>query len=200
MQFNYEASSTMDLNGVDYNLLQFHFHTGSEHTINGTQYPMEVHLVHQNDAGELAVVGIMFEEGNENAFLKNFSDNLPAAKDDNYSSTTKVNAGDLIPSTGGYFTYSGSLTTPPCSEIVTWIVMKNPIQISASQIENFHTIMHDNFRPTQPLNGRVIDDYDCSDFHWEYEGEDGPEAWATCFGDCGGDSQSPIDIKGSVVD
>ncbi len=200
VQFNYEAGSTLSLNGDEFELLQFHFHTGSEHTINGTQYPMEVHLVHQNSAGNLAVVGVMFETGGENAFLKNFSDNLPAEKDATHSDAATVNVGDLIPPKGGYFTYSGSLTTPPCSEIVSWIVMKVPVEASAAQIDNFHTIMHDNYRPVQDLNSRAVTDYDCSQYHWEYEGHDGPNSWANCYSDCGGQSQSPIDLVGDAAD
>jgi carbonic anhydrase len=159
VEFEYEAGSVLKLNGVDFTLAQFHFHTESEHTIIGTHYPMEVHLVHKNAAGDLAVVGVMFEEGAENAFLKNFSDHLPASKDDHYSSSTLVNAGDLLPPVGAYYTYSGSLTTPPCSEIVTWFVMKTPVQASSTQIQNMHAITHDNNRSVQGANGRAIKEY-----------------------------------------
>ncbi len=201
VEFEYEAGSTFTLEGEAYNLLQFHFHTGSEHTINGTRYAMEAHLVHQNAiTGQLAVIGIMIEEGAENAFLKNFSDNLPASEDDHYSSAGLVNVGNLIPSSGGYYTYSGSLTTPPCSEIVTWIMMKRPVEASAEQLSNFHTIMGDNYRPLQDLNGRTVTESNCEDYHWEYEDPTGPDTWATCFADCGGQSQSPIALSGSEPD
>ena len=161
VEFEYEAGSKLTLNGADFELLQFHFHTESEHTVNGTHYPMEAHLVHKNNAtGALAVIGIFFEEGAENVFLKNFSDNLPAAKDDHVSdSATTVDVTDLLPADNSYFTYSGSLTTPPCSEIVTWLVMKTPVEASADQISKFHTIMHDNNRPIQGLNGRTITEF-----------------------------------------
>ncbi len=157
IEFEHEAGSTFRLNGVDYNLLQFHFHTLSEHTVNGNHFPMEVHLVHQDPAtGNLAVIGIFFEEGNENAFLASFDDDLPTAADEHYSSEDLVNATDLLPSDLGYYTYDGSLTTPPCSEVVTWFVLKMPIEASASQIQQMHDILHDNYRPVQDLNGRVI--------------------------------------------
>ncbi len=157
VEFEYEAGSIFKVNGEDFELLQFHFHTGSEHNVNGNQYPMEVHLVHKNAAsGELAVIGIFLEEGDENIFLKNFSDNLPINEDDHYSSAINVNVTDLLPVGTAYYTYSGSLTTPPCSEIVTWFVMKDPVQASATQINAFHAIMHDNFRPIQTLNGRSL--------------------------------------------
>ncbi len=160
VEFEYEVGSMLQLNGDDYDLLQFHFHTGSEHTIDNLQYPMEAHLVHQNAAtGNLAVIGIFFEEGSENSFLANFSDNLPLAADDHYSSTNMVNVGDLLPANGAYYTYSGSLTTPPCSEIVTWLVLKTPVEASSTQIQNMHDIIHDNYRPVLPLNEREIKEF-----------------------------------------
>jgi carbonic anhydrase len=159
VEFEYEAGSVLKLNGDDYALLQFHFHTSSEHTVDGTQYPMEAHLVHRNSAGALAVIGIFFEEGSENAFLKNFSDHLPAAAEDHFSSEDVVNVESLLPSNAHYYTYTGSLTTPPCSEIVTWLVMKAPVEASALQISAMHSIVHDNYRPVQPLNGRTIREF-----------------------------------------
>ncbi len=160
IQFDYKAGSSLTLNGETFNLLQFHFHTKSEHTINGEQYPMEVHLVHQNpDTDDLAVIGIFFEEGSENAFLANFSDNLPETENSPLSLSNEVNATDLLPSDMGYYTYTGSLTTPPCSEIVTWLVMKTPVQASSTQINAMHNIIQDNFRPVQALNGREVKEF-----------------------------------------
>ncbi len=159
IEFEYEAGSKLTLFGADYELLQFHFHAGSEHTINGTQFPLEIHLVHKKSATELAVIGIMCEVGAENDFLKSFTDNLPAATNDHFSSATTVNLGDLLPNSTGYYTYGGSLTTPPCSEAVTWLVMSEPIQISADQLAKFTAILHDNFRPVQSLNGRTIKEH-----------------------------------------
>lgn len=160
IEFEYEPGSVLSLNGADYELLQFHFHTGSEHNIEGEQFPMEIHLVHKKSDAELAVIGMMVVEGSENAFLKNFSDHLPANENDDYTSADLVNVSDLFPAQPGYYTYGGSLTTPACSETVTWFVMKDPIQASAEQISNFHTILQDNFRPLQPLNGRTIGSFD----------------------------------------
>jgi len=157
VEFEYEEGSTLQLNGADYKLLQFHFHTQSEHTLDGMHYPMEVHLVHQNEAtGNLAVIGILFEEGNENEFLANFSNDLPLSADDNYASESQINVEDLLPTNGAYYTYGGSLTTPPCSEIVTWLVFKTPVEASIAQIQSMHDIVHDNYRPVQALNGREI--------------------------------------------
>lgn len=155
--FTQDAGSSIVVNGETYNLLQFHFHTVSEHTIDGSHYPMEVHFVHKNEAtGKLAVIGVLFEEGAENPLLANFIDHLPTATDSTYSSADSYNPADLLPSDKSYFTYAGSLTTPPCSEIVTWIVMEHPLTASVEQIHKFEELEHENNRPVQPLEGRVI--------------------------------------------
>jgi len=157
IEFEYESGSTLTLHGIIFNLRQFHFHTESEHTISGDHHPMEVHLVHKHDAtGQLVVIGIFFEEGNENVFLQYFTDSLPASKDEHFISGELVNALDLFPVDESYYTYSGSLTTPPCSENVTWLVMKTPVEASVSQIQKFQDIMHENNRPVQALKGRTI--------------------------------------------
>lgn len=157
LQWGYDSGSAIIFNGATYDLQQFHFHTSSEHTINGTSYPMEVHLVHKNlSTGKLAVIGIFFNEGAENVLLQQFLDHLPTSKDATYENAMKFIASDLMPTNSSYYTYSGSLTTPPCSEVVTWIVMKTPIEASKAQIDRMHELMHSNNRPLQPLNGRHI--------------------------------------------
>ncbi|HMG16956.1 MAG TPA: carbonic anhydrase family protein [Saprospiraceae bacterium] len=156
-QFNYDAGSSIMVNGEKYNLLQFHTHTPSEHTINGKSYPMEIHFVHKNDAtGKLAVIGILVSEGAENATLKSMVEHLPAKKDGVYDSRDTYTASDLMSNGNNYFTYSGSLTTPPCSEIVTWLVMENPIIASKAQIHDFEELEHHNNRPIQAINTRSI--------------------------------------------
>lgn len=158
IQFNYDAGSSIVVDGQTYTLLQFHTHTHSEHTVNGTSYPMEIHFVHKNDAtGKLAVIGVFVEEGAENSILSHLVDHLPATKDAVYDDAANTfAAADLLPSDKSYFTYSGSLTTPPCSEIVTWIVMEHPIEASTAQIHDFEALEHENARPVQPLEGRAI--------------------------------------------
>lgn len=157
IQFNYDAGSSITVNGLTYNLLQFHTHTPSEHNVTGVSYPLELHFVHKNDAtGNLAVMGVFVKEGLENPVLANFIDHLPTVKDSTYNVATTFNATNLFPADKDYYTYSGSLTTPPCSEIVTWIVMEHPIEASLQQIEAFEAIEHHNNRPVQALNGRVI--------------------------------------------
>ena len=158
IQFNYDAGSEITVSGSVYKLLQFHFHTPSEHTLNGQHYPMEVHLVHKNEAtGNLAVIGVFFEEGTENALLKKYLDDLPEHHDEQYDDTADMfSAAGLLPSGTGYFTYPGSLTTPPCSEIVTWLVMQDHITASNDQIHAIEDLEHENNRPVQGLNGRTV--------------------------------------------
>jgi carbonic anhydrase len=119
---------------------------------------MEMHFVHKNaSTGKLAVIGVLVEEGAENAVLEHFVHDLPETKD-----ATRMNrptpSALLIscPADKSYFTYAGSLTTPPCSEIVTWIVMEHPIEASLDQIEHFEHLEHENARPVQALDGRTI--------------------------------------------
>ncbi len=160
LQFNYKTGSTINFSGDDYNLLQFHFHTGSEHTVGGQQFPMEIHLVHEDaTTGNLAVIGIFFQEGNENEFLAKFIDNAPSTADETFTSTDSINVAELLPAENAYYTYTGSLTTPPCSEVVTWLVMKTPIEASSGQIEKIQGIIQDNYRPVQALNDRTIKEF-----------------------------------------
>jgi carbonic anhydrase len=157
LQFNVDSGSSMTINGEVYKLLQFHTHTPSEHTINGIQMPLEIHFVHKNDAtGNLAVIGVFYNYGNEHNLLKNLIENLPLVKDSTYNSTDTYLPSDLFPAIKNYFTYSGSLTTPPCSEIVTWFVMEQNVESTPGQIGKILAIEHENARPLQALNNRTI--------------------------------------------
>lgn len=157
IEFEYEPGSVLFFDGVQYELLQFHFHAGSEHSVSGQLYPLEVHLVHKNEAtGNLAVIGILFETSDENVFLQEFIHQLPDETDEHFQLDTLINVNELLPQDQRYYTYSGSLTTPPCSEIVTWIVLKTPVEISNSQLQLITNILHNNNRPIQPLHGRVV--------------------------------------------
>lgn len=156
IQVNYEPGSTIKIDEQSFELLQFHFHTPSENTLDGKAFDMEMHLVHQDANGKLGVVGVFFEKGIENPALKTILDHLP--KEENKAETfsdMKINATSLLPKDQQYYGFDGSLTTPPCSEGVEWRVMKSPLQMSAAQLDTFHKLFHDNnARPTQPLNGR----------------------------------------------
>ncbi len=157
VQFNISGDNVVNLNGKDYKLLQFHYHTKSEHTIDGKYYPIEVHFVHQHSASEFAVLGVMFEEGKENPLLTKYLDKFPKTKG-TYKSEDMMDLLSLFPKNKSYFNYQGSLTTPPCSEVVNWHLLKTPLTASKAQIEQFSKIMDSNFRPIQPLNGRIVNE------------------------------------------
>lgn len=145
------------IDGKEFKLLQFHFHTPSENTINGEYFPAEAHFVHSTKNGELAVVSVMFKIGKFNPAFQKLVDNIPA-KTGEKKSLCKVNlkAQDLLPKSLKYYRFNGSLTTPPCSEGVRWFVMKTPVEVSADQIKAFEKVMGKNNRPLQPINARVI--------------------------------------------
>lgn len=155
VQFNVLGNNSVNLKGKDYKLLQFHYHALSEHTIDGNHYPIEVHFVHQHSASDFAVLGIMFEEGAESVLFKKYLSEFPTEKGE-YSSDEMIDLSSLFPNDKSYFNYNGSLTTPPCSEVVDWYVLKTPVTASKEQIEQFSKILHNNYRPVQPLNGRSV--------------------------------------------
>ncbi|MCP4688107.1 MAG: hypothetical protein GY859_08660, partial [Desulfobacterales bacterium] len=157
VQVNMASGSHMQVGDHIYKLLQFHFHSPSENTWRGSPFAMEVHLVHKDDQGRLAVVGVFMERGRENPFIQTLWNNLPAGVGhEKTGGHVSVNAGELLPANGSYYHFTGSLTTPPCTEGVRWFVMKSPIQASAAQVERFVALIGHNARPTQPLNGRSV--------------------------------------------
>jgi len=158
IQVNYEPGSSATIDGETYELLQFHFHAPSEHTVKGTFYDMEMHLVHKNSKDELAVIGVMLKKGKPNNIIQVLWDNIPAeVNQENTVSGISVNAAGLLPSDRGYYHYFGSLTTPPCTEGVNWSVLKTPIEVSEEQIAKFRTVMGvDNNRPVLPVNKRFV--------------------------------------------
>ncbi len=157
LQYNYTAGSTLTLDSMVYDLVQFHFHAGSEHSIDGSRYPAELHLVHQNAAtGAVAVVGIMFTLGAEDSLLNQLFNKLPEAEGLYYRSSSEFNIMKLIPASSNYYTYSGSITEPPCSENVSWFVMSKPVEASNMQINKMTKLFYSNARPIQALNGRTI--------------------------------------------
>jgi carbonic anhydrase len=157
IQVSYAPGSTLQLDGMAFELKQFHFHAPSENLIKGKSYPLEGHLVHANAKGELAVVAVMFVPGHANPALNQAWQPLPAKVGDSRSLTTPLSADQLLPTKRDYYRFSGSLTTPPCSEGVRWLVMKQPVQVSQAQIDAFKAVMHHpNNRPVQPLHGRLV--------------------------------------------
>lgn len=157
VQVNYATGSTLTVGTKKYRLLQFHFHTPSEHLKDGRTYPLEAHLVHMDDFGGLAVLGVFLKEGDTtNAFLKPIFDNLPKTEGEVTVAGVNVNVTGLLPRDRDYFAYAGSLTTPPCSEGVSWMVLEDTVTVSKAQLEQFRAIFHGNARPEQALNGRNI--------------------------------------------
>jgi carbonic anhydrase len=142
-----------------YNFVQAHFHEPSEERIHGKPYDMVAHIVHRNAQGELAVVAVLIRKGKTNEFLQPISDNLPPKGTTETDVAGKTfNVGQLLPEHHGYYTFDGSLTTPPCSENVRWFVLKTPVELSEAQLKAFKARYTHNNRPTQPLNGRVVEE------------------------------------------
>ena len=157
LELEYHEGSTLTLGGVAYDLLQFHFHTLSEHAINGERGAMELHAVFKDvTTGKLAVMGMLFNVGAENAFLAELIGHLPTKSGEVDESEAEINLADALTDTSAYYTYDGSLTTPPCSPIVTWIVLKNAATLSSTQFDAFREITGNNFRPLQDRNGREV--------------------------------------------
>ncbi len=153
----YESGSYVVIDGIKFELKQFHFHSPSEHTINGKSYPFEVHLVHADKDGNLAVIGVLFKEGEKNPVIEELWKQVPSEPGKEAKLTKKINAYKLLPKEKKYYRYSGSLTTPPCTEGVRWMVMVREIELSKEQIEKFRKLTGgDTNRPVQPLNARVI--------------------------------------------
>jgi carbonic anhydrase len=140
-----------------YQLVQGHFHSPSEHTINGKSYAMEIHLVHADLDGQIAVAGVMIEEGEENAMLNRIWSFMPEQVGETRESPLTVFEAGVMPPTRNYFTYDGSLTTPPCTEGIQWFVLRDPLTASAEQIARFkERVGSSTNRPTQPHNARMI--------------------------------------------
>lgn len=157
IQVNVAPGSSITLDNVRYELLQFHFHHGSEHIVAGVRYPLELHLVHQAEAGGLAVVGVLFQEGSANEALTPLWRHLPAQPTPATDvPDVVVDAAALLPELRTTWRYSGSLTTPPCTEGVRWLVMTEPVALSAEQIASYGAIFSGSYRPVQPLNGRLL--------------------------------------------
>ena len=158
IQANYAGGSTIRVDGKAFKLLQFHFHTPSENNIEGKSFPMEAHLVHADNDGNLAVVSVMFTKGKSNALVGKVWEHMPKkAGKTNTVSGTSINIMDMLPKNKAYYRFNGSLTTPPCTEGVRWFVLKDSVQASADQVKEFHSVMHhDNNRPIQPRYARPV--------------------------------------------
>ncbi|MCX2679341.1 carbonic anhydrase family protein [Galbibacter sp. EGI 63066] len=158
IQFNFDPGDYIVLNGEKYELKQFHFHESAEHTIKGVRYPMVIHLVHVNKNGKYAVLAVMAEESRVNSesfdFLESY---LPLSVKETKDIGKSFNMNSVLPEKKQYYTYEGSLTTPPCTEGVQWFIFKNPVDVSLEMIKELQEVMPvNNYRDIQPLNGRVV--------------------------------------------
>ena len=168
---NYGEGSNLLVDGRQYRLVQFHFHKPSEEAINGERTDMVAHLVHQHHDGSLAVVGVLMSTKNSpiarkswfgeeptkgNPLIQTLWNNVPLVKNKTEMPGVVIDVNQMLPSDKSYFTYMGSLTTPPCSENVLWFVLKNPISVSEDQVKNFDRIYPMNARPLQPKGDRLI--------------------------------------------
>jgi carbonic anhydrase len=149
----------LTLEGKDFELQQFHLHAPSEHTVGSVAFDGELHLVHKSASGELAVIGILLKKGKENKTLAPVFASAPKEEGHDAKPVTgaQIELAKLVPGKASYYTYSGSLTTPPCSEGVHWFVLKQPIEVSEAQLQKFKDVLHGgNARPVMPLGSRKV--------------------------------------------
>ncbi len=158
IQINTPKGNKINIDKNEYELLQFHFHTPSEHALQGKRTPLEVHFVNKNSDGNLAVLGVFFKLGKRNKELTAMFNHLPSSGETKKVSREKINLSKLFPKSKNYYTYSGSLTTPPCSEIVTWYVYKDNIEISQDQLKKFKKLFKMNARPLQKVSSRIVEE------------------------------------------
>ncbi|MDD2833534.1 MAG: carbonic anhydrase family protein [Methylotenera sp.] len=157
IQVNFKDGNNLILDNMVFKLKQVHFHAPSEHMIKGKAFAMEAHFVHADSKGNLAVIGVMFNEGKANIGLEKLWKQMPKNLDKPVNIVSRLLPSEMMPKNLDYYRFNGSLTTPPCSEGVRWIVIKTPLTASKAQIEAFQNVMkHHNNRPVQEINGRII--------------------------------------------
>ena len=157
VQVNFKEGNMLVLDSGAYQMKQVHFHSPSENTIHGKIFPLEAHFVHADSKGNLTVLAVMYTEGKANLGLAKLWGQMSKEISEPVALKNRVTASELIPENRSYYRYSGSLTTPPCTEGVRWLVMKNPMTASKEQIKALNNVIqHDNNRPLQALNGRII--------------------------------------------
>lgn len=159
VQVNMAKGSSFVIDDITFELKQFHFHAPSENHIDGKEFPLEGHFVHLDKEGNIAVIAVMFEEGEENKALAKFWNTMPTKAGEIQTLKLSKIAKELLPKDKHYYRFNGSLTTPPCTEGVRWFVFKESLTISKEQVAKFHEVVHgNNNRPIQPLDARIIVD------------------------------------------
>jgi carbonic anhydrase len=156
IQLNFSGGDTLNVDGRTFALTQFHFHHPSEHRVDGQPFAMEAHFVHAGEAGALAVVGVLVAPGKANAVFNKIVSTMPAEEGEPIPADPAIDPNGLLPLRRAYYRYEGSLTTPPCSETVNWIVLAEPIQVAESDIARFAKLYPMNARPIQNRNRRFL--------------------------------------------
>ena len=158
IQVSHVSGCEADLNDRTFKLRQFHFHAPSEHHIEDQAFPMEMHLVHQDNKGHVLVIAVMMKTDASNQVLGKLWDWLPQQMGKEISLPLELSIADILPTNTHHYSYSGSLTTPPCTEGVQWIILKEPMHIAEEDVKRFVQIIGYNARPIQPLRNRQIEE------------------------------------------
>ncbi len=156
IQVNADPGNSLTVGASKYELLQYHFHHPSEHLIAGKAYPMEVHFVHREASGNLAVIGALMAAGKANTAFNRIVTAMPGKEGPAVKMAAAADPNQMLPAGRGYYRYSGSLTTPPCSEVVNWLVLRDPIQVARGDIDAFAKLFPMNARPVQKDNRRFV--------------------------------------------
>ncbi len=158
VQVKVAPGSSIAVGEKKFELVQFHFHRPSEERVRGKASAMDAHLVHRSADGKLAVVAVLLEPGAANELVGAIWKSVPAGHRESAPGALSVDPARLLPASHGYYTFTGSLTTPPCSEGVTWLVLRSPVQVSSEQVASFAKRYPDNARPVQPVGERVVEE------------------------------------------
>lgn len=156
IQLGVGAGSTLTVASEKYNLVEFHFHRPSEHRIDGKTFPMEIHFVHANAAGTLGVIGVLMAAGKPNAVFNKIVATMPRKPGPPVPADAAIDPNVLLPAGRGYYRYAGSLTTPPCQEIVAWMLLTDPVDVAEGDIAGFAKLYPMNARPMQKSNRRFV--------------------------------------------
>ncbi|QBR72214.1 carbonate dehydratase [Beijerinckiaceae bacterium] len=156
IQLNFGLGGTLKIGSELYTLDQFHFHHPSEHVVNGKNFAMEIHFVHRDVKGSAGVIGVMMTAGKPNPVFAKVAATMPAAEGPPVKADPGIDPNGLLPPNLGYYRYSGSLTTPPCDEIVDWMLLTDPIEVAEADIAAFARLYPMNARPAQRLERRFV--------------------------------------------
>ena len=157
VRVRFANGSQLHIGKQRYTLQQFHFHTPGGDRIAGEEFPMAAHLLHKSQSGQLLALVVLFRVGAENPLLNALLPLIPAKADgDHTPAGVTVDANGLLPANRGYYRYAGSLTAPPCTEGVDWIVLKQPLTLSAAQLARYRQRFADNARAVQPVHQRMV--------------------------------------------